>query len=166
MRTPLGACSAFNRPGATHLLSHPPSASIRHQHGRDARVVLQNQEGCQAPTDGEQTQSGQNRGRLRPEIHFICVGQAAPPWGEGLRRCLRPPQVCCWRSLLYPRQLRGTVSSSVYYPRCSHMPQRTKANKQAIESLAPRVNALDERLCQPVPEGDVKEQGRRDMLER
>ena len=62
-RTPLGACSAFNpwalSPGigheASHLLSQPPSASIRHRHGRDTRVVLQDQEGYQAPADGEQT---------------------------------------------------------------------------------------------------------------
>jgi len=31
--------------------------------------------------------------------------------------------------------------------------QRMKENKQAIESLAPRVKALAERLCGPVPEG-------------
>ena len=44
--------------------------------------------------------------------------------------------------------------------------QRTKANKQAIESLAPRVKELAERLCEPVNEGDVKEQERRTRLER
>jgi len=44
--------------------------------------------------------------------------------------------------------------------------QRTKANKQAIESLAPRVKALDELLCAPVLKGDVKEQERRKRLER
>ena len=70
MRTSLGACSAFNpwapSPGIGHeasqLLSQPPSASIRHRHGRDTSVILQNQEGHQGPTDGEQTQSGQHRG--------------------------------------------------------------------------------------------------------
>ena len=45
-------------------------------------------------------------------------------------------------------------------------PQRTKANKQAIESLAPRVKELAERLCEPVGEGDVKERERRTRLER
>ena len=44
-------------------------------------------------------------------------------------------------------------------------PQRTKANKQAIESLAPRVEELAERLCKPVSEDDVKEQERRMRLE-
>ena len=45
-------------------------------------------------------------------------------------------------------------------------PQRTKANKQAIESLAPRVKELAELLCEPVGEGDVKEGERRTRLER
>ena len=45
-------------------------------------------------------------------------------------------------------------------------PQRTKANKQAIESLAPRVKELAERLCEPVNEGDVKEREGRMRLER
>ena len=45
-------------------------------------------------------------------------------------------------------------------------PQRTKANKQAIESLAPRVKELAEQLCEPVNEGDVKEGERRARLER
>ena len=38
--------------------------------------------------------------------------------------------------------------------------------KQAIESLAPRVEALVELLCVPVPEGDIKERGRRQRLEQ
>ena len=45
-------------------------------------------------------------------------------------------------------------------------PQRTKANKQAIESLAPRVEELSELLCEPVSKGDVKERERRARLER
>ena len=45
-------------------------------------------------------------------------------------------------------------------------PQRTKANKQAIESLAPRVKELAELLCKPVRMGDVEEQQRRMRLER
>ena len=44
-------------------------------------------------------------------------------------------------------------------------PQRTKANKQAIESLAPRVQELAEWLCEPVDEGDVEEKERRMRLE-
>ena len=45
-------------------------------------------------------------------------------------------------------------------------PQRTKANEQAIESLAPRVKELAERLCKPVHEGDVEEGERRTRLEQ
>ena len=45
-------------------------------------------------------------------------------------------------------------------------PQRTEANKQAIELLAPRVKELAERLCERVHEGDVKERERRTRLER
>ena len=44
--------------------------------------------------------------------------------------------------------------------------QQTKANKQAIESLVPRVGELAALLCEPVPEGDFKERERRNMLER
>jgi len=45
------------------------------------------------------------------------------------------------------------------------VPQRTKANTQEIESLAPRVKALAESLCTPVSEGDA-EGSRRKALER
>ena len=45
-------------------------------------------------------------------------------------------------------------------------PQRTKANKQAVESLAPRVKELAELLCEPVNKGDVEEGERRTRLER
>ena len=44
--------------------------------------------------------------------------------------------------------------------------QRTKANQEAIVSLAPRVKALSASLCTPVIEGDVKEGGRRKKLEQ
>jgi len=39
-----------------------------------------------------------------------------------------------------------------------------KANKEAIELLAPRVKALAELLCTPVSEGDIKEEHRRNIL--
>ena len=54
----------------------------------------------------------------------------------------------------------------ICYPQRSPVPQRTKANKQAIESLAPRVKALAELLCKPVPEGDIEERERRKRLEQ
>jgi len=57
-------------------------------------------------------------------------------------------------------------SSPTRYPQCLRVPQRTKANEQAIVSLAPRVKALYVLLCKPVPEGDAKEGLRRKELER
>ena len=50
--------------------------------------------------------------------------------------------------------------------RCLQVPQRTKANTQEIEFLAPRVKALAESLCASVSEGDVKEGSRRRVLKR
>ena len=44
--------------------------------------------------------------------------------------------------------------------------QRTKANEQAIGSLAPRVKELSELLCEAISEGDVKERERRARLEQ
>ena len=55
--------------------------------------------------------------------------------------------------------------SSICYPQHLQVPQRTKANKQAIESLAPRVKALSASLCKPVSEGDTSERARRKELE-
>ena len=49
---------------------------------------------------------------------------------------------------------------------CLQIPQRTNANKQAIESLAPRVKALAKLICAPVPKGDAKERERRKKLEQ
>ena len=43
---------------------------------------------------------------------------------------------------------------------------RTKANKQAIESLVHRVEALSTLLCVPIPQGDIKEKMRREELEQ
>jgi hypothetical protein len=45
-------------------------------------------------------------------------------------------------------------------------PQRTKANDQAIESLAPRIKSLAKTLCARVSEDDTGEKSRRDELER
>jgi len=47
--------------------------------------------------------------------------------------------------------------------RCS---QQTKANKQAMESLAPRIKALSASLCKPISEGYGKEGMRRKELEQ
>ena len=52
------------------------------------------------------------------------------------------------------------------YLQCSQTPQQTKANKQAIESLVPRVRALAESLCKPISEGDARERERRQKLEQ
>ena len=51
-------------------------------------------------------------------------------------------------------------------PRRSQILQRTKANKQAIESLAPRVKALAGLLCAPVSDHDIGEGSRRKKLEQ
>jgi len=58
------------------------------------------------------------------------------------------------------------VAGSSHYPQCLQVPQQTKANKQAIELLAPRVNALSASLYKPVSEGDTNEEGRRRELEQ
>ena len=44
--------------------------------------------------------------------------------------------------------------------------QRTAENKQAIESLAPRVKTLAESFCAPIPDDDTQEKARRKILER
>ena len=54
--------------------------------------------------------------------------------------------------------------SCLHCVRPLQVPQRTKANGQAIESLAPRVGALAGRLCENIPDGDVKEIKRREKL--
>ena len=61
----------------------------------------------------------------------------------------------------------GEVSSPfISCPQCSSVPQRTKANQRAIESLAPQIDTLAERLCKPVPVGDIQERERRNRLEQ
>jgi len=66
--------------------------------------------------------------------------------------------------ILENHEVRST--SRIRRPQHLQSPQRTKANEQAIESLAPRVKALAELLDAPVSEGDVKERERRNELER
>ena len=51
-------------------------------------------------------------------------------------------------------------------PRCLQLSQQTIACRQTIESLIPRVEGLAESLSTPVPEGEVKEEGRRTILKR
>ena len=46
------------------------------------------------------------------------------------------------------------------------MPQRNKADKQAIEMLAPKVKALSVALSIPALEGDDKEGTRKKELDR
>ena len=55
--------------------------------------------------------------------------------------------------------------SSICYPQHLQVPQQTKANKQAIELLAPRVKALSASLCKPISEGDTNGEARRKELE-
>ena len=56
-------------------------------------------------------------------------------------------------------------STLIRHRRCLRIFQRTKANTQTIESLAPRVKALAELLCGPATEDDVNEEARRKELE-
>ena len=51
-------------------------------------------------------------------------------------------------------------------PRHLQVPQRTKANQQAIESLEPQVKALAELLHASVPEEDIGEREQRKNLEQ
>jgi len=51
-----------------------------------------------------------------------------------------------------------------HYSQSLQVPQQTKANEKAIESLADRVNTLSASLCTPVSEGDKREESRRKEL--
>ena len=51
-------------------------------------------------------------------------------------------------------------------PQCLRLPQQTEVDKQAVEALAPRIKALSESLCEPIPLGDVNEKERERKLER
>ena len=53
-----------------------------------------------------------------------------------------------------------------HYSQSLQVPQQTKANEQAMESLAHRINAISGSLCTPVSEGDLKEESRRNGMER
>lgn len=61
-------------------------------------------------------------------------------------------------------EVRSSSTSTIH--NAYGCPQRTEANKPAIQSLAPRVKELAELLCTPVSEGDVEEQERRTRLEQ
>ena len=56
--------------------------------------------------------------------------------------------------------------SRLHYIQDLQLPQRTKANRQAIESLAPRIEELAKLLSAPVPENDTNEKERRNKLGR
>ena len=70
------------------------------------------------------------------------------------------------RSLFHFGKLRGEALLPVRCPQPSSVPQCTKANQRAIESLAPQMDALAGRLCRPVAVGDTEEQERRRRLEQ
>ena len=57
-------------------------------------------------------------------------------------------------------------SPCTFNPDYSWIVQRTEVNKEAIESLAPRIKTLSESLCEPIPPGDVDEKEREGELER
>ena len=68
-------------------------------------------------------------------------------------------------SILENYEVRATFHTSPK-PRRLESCQRAQGNKQAIESLAPRVISLAESLCAPVSDGDAGEELRRKILKR
>ena len=68
--------------------------------------------------------------------------------------------------MVYSRKLRSKLLTPHMRPQLLRVSQRTRANEQTIELLAPRVKALAESLCAPVSQGDAKEQERRKDLEQ
>jgi len=99
-------------------------------------------------------------------IHRAIRGQIIAPRGGKSFRRLPPTQICRRRTLCYPRQLRGMVHLRLLGPYRSRFSQQTKVNKQTIESLGSRVEALVKSLCAPTSEGDFKEGARRKKLAR
>jgi len=57
-------------------------------------------------------------------------------------------------------------SSRTFNLQCLQSFQHTEVDEQAIESLAPRIKALSELLCVPIPPGDVNEKERERKLDR
>ena len=141
-------------------LSSPHHFSSDHSHFCRSRS-------CPRGSSSQQERT-EHRGReqIELEIDRVCHGQTTPPWSQRLRRCFWSAQICCRRSLLYPGKLRGATIFRVLCPERLQMFQRMEANKQAIDSLAPRVKALSASLCTPVSEDDFKEQERRKQLEQ
>ena len=60
----------------------------------------------------------------------------------------------------YDTPLASTINNTHKYT------QQTRANKQAMESLAPRIKALSASLCQPVLGSGGKEEMRRKQLKK
>jgi len=58
------------------------------------------------------------------------------------------------------------ISPGLYRLRSSQPSQQAMACRQTIESLIPRVEQLAGLLSAPVPEGEVKEEDRREILKR
>ena len=58
-----------------------------------------------------------------------------------------------------------SISSALPDFRCSRFSQNTTACRRTIESLIPRVKELGQSLSTPAPPGEVKEEGRRRVLE-
>jgi len=106
------------------------------------------------------------REEIKLEVDCVCHGQITPPWSQGICRHLPSTQVCRRRSLFYPGKYDVRPYFPTHHSLSLQLPQQTKANEQAIESLAQRFNTLSASLCTPVPEGDVKEESRRKELEQ
>ena len=57
--------------------------------------------------------------------------------------------------MTYPTHIQPTMPTPL---------QQTELDKQAIESLAPRIKALSESFCVPIPLGDDNEKEREENL--
>ena len=123
---------------------------------------------CPSESSSQQDRTEHHRReQIELEVDGVCHDQIVPPRGQRLRRRLWSAQICRRGSLFHPGKLRRkALSPRMCYSRSLRAFQRTKANEQAIESLAPRVEALSASLCTSVSEGDSKEQERRKKLER
>ena len=100
------------------------------------------------------------------EIHYVCLDQVTPSQGERLHRFLRSAQICRRGSLLYPRKLRGMTPVPAYTFMTLTGSTANEGKQASNRITSARVEALAELLCVPVPEGDIKERGRRQRLEQ
>jgi len=114
------------------------------------------------PNEGQPSDTDENRSNLKS-----LASSTAKLFLRGVRESADafPPLKSVAGGLCYILEnCEVRPSSGIHYPQRLQVPQRTKANTQTIESLAPRVKALSASLCASVSEDDFKEQERRKEL--